>query len=176
MRIRTYGVEQRVDPPYPREPGVHVADGKHESSVDDDSKHQDTRERHGLRNGLRDGRHGSEDGCHYERGHVGDCGSLVSPLISNELWKKMELTQKEDEELRGFPAKVSHEVDDQIEAHGLCKLQRNVDNDASDCLSQMLVKCKTASLSGQLTGTGDYQRLPNMTQVICPLRWRNAVR
>jgi hypothetical protein len=50
-----------------------------------------------------------------------------------------ELTQEENEELTRFAAEVSHEVDDQIEAHCLRKLQWDVDNDASDCLKQVLV-------------------------------------
>jgi hypothetical protein len=51
-----------------------------------------------------------------------------------------ELTQKEYEELTRFAAEVSHEVDDQIEAHCLRELQRYVDNDASNCLNRMLVR------------------------------------
>jgi len=114
------GIEQRVDPTNPREPGVHVADGKHESSVDDDSQHQNTRERHGLGNGFRDGRHGSEDGCHDKCTDVCD--------------------QKEYEELARFAAEVSHEVNDQVETHCLRKLQWDVDNDASDCLSRRMIE------------------------------------
>jgi hypothetical protein len=56
--------------------------------------------------------------------------------VTKRVW---ELTQKEYEELARFPAEVSHEVDDQIEAHCLCELQRYIDNDASNCLNHMLV-------------------------------------
>jgi hypothetical protein len=47
----------------------------------------------------------------------------------------------EYEELRRLATQAGHEVDDQIEAHCLRKLQRNINNDASDCLNQALVKC-----------------------------------
>jgi hypothetical protein len=66
-------IKEWVNEPNPREPGVHVADGEHEASVNDDSKHQNTRERHGLGDGFRDGRHGSEDGCHNKGTDVCDC-------------------------------------------------------------------------------------------------------
>jgi hypothetical protein len=51
-----------------------------------------------------------------------------------------ELTQKEYEELTRFAAEVSHEVDDQIEAHCLCELQRYIDDDSSNCLYRMSVR------------------------------------
>jgi hypothetical protein len=107
-------VVKGINPADPREPRVHVADRQHKSSVDDNCEDQDTGERHGLRNCLCYCCHCSEDGCHNKGRHVGD--------------------QEEDEELRRLAAKTGHEVDDEVEAHCLCKLERNVDDYAGDCL------------------------------------------
>jgi hypothetical protein len=51
---------------------MHVAHWKHEASVDDNGEYQNTRERHGLRNGFSDGCYGSEDGCHHESRDICD--------------------------------------------------------------------------------------------------------
>jgi hypothetical protein len=52
---------------------MHVADWKHETSVDDNGKYQDTGESHSLRDGFRNSCHGAEDCCHHEGADICDC-------------------------------------------------------------------------------------------------------
>jgi hypothetical protein len=73
---------------------MHVADWKHETSVDDNGKYQDTGESHGLRDGFRNSCHGAEDGCHHESAYICDCGrqSLYEwdqDMVGNLLKKNM---------------------------------------------------------------------------------------